>query len=56
MKLKLLATKSNCYDDYEMFSADDFIEKFVTELLKEVTDRHDQDESKKKPSGTKKGK
>jgi len=56
MKLKLLATKSNCYDEYEMFSADDLIEKLVTESLKEVTDRHHQDESKKKPSGKMKGK
>ncbi len=56
VKLKKLTTISNCHDDYEMFSSDDLIEKLVTESLKEVTDRHHHDESKKKPSGTTKGK
>jgi hypothetical protein len=30
VKLKVMTRKSNCNDDYEMFSADDLIEKLVT--------------------------
>jgi hypothetical protein len=56
VKLKVMTRKSNCNDDYEMFSADDLIEKLVIELVKEATDRYYSDESNKKPSSTMKGK
>jgi hypothetical protein len=52
----MMATKSNSHDDYEILSVFDLIEKLVIESLKEVTYRHHRDESKKKPSGTTKGK
>ncbi len=52
MKLKILAKKSNYYDDYDRFSADELIEKLVTESLKEMTDRHHHDESNRKPSSS----
>jgi hypothetical protein len=56
VKLKILAKRTNYYDGYDSFSADDLVEKLVIELVKEVTNRHYSDESNKKPSGTMKGK